>query len=257
VATISRRTALLGAVGVLGVGTGGWAAVEAGVLPGQSRIATWITEFPPGVPEVDTGPLVSGTFTSARRNGARTAWSVSYPPGRGDAPLPVLIALHGRSGTHTGAFGTSLYLDRFLADAVQHGTAPFAIASVDGGDHSYWHPRRDGDVAAMLLDKFLPLLTSRGLKTDRIALLGWSMGGYGALYLAGLWGRGRVVAAVARARPSGIPQAKARRARSTTRRISTPTPSSDGCHCWPASRCASTAATVMASHRSPATCALR
>lgn len=37
----------------------------------------------------------------------------------------------------------------------------------------------------MLVDEFLPLLASRGLRTDRVAVAGWSMGGYGAL-LCGL-----------------------------------------------------------------------
>jgi enterochelin esterase-like enzyme len=37
----------------------------------------------------------------------------------------------------------------------------------------------------MVLHEFLPMLTARGLTTSRLGLLGWSMGGYGALYLAG------------------------------------------------------------------------
>ena len=44
----------------------------------------------------------------------------------------------------------------------------------------------------MVLHEFLPLLdAARGLDvTDRIGLLGWSMGGYGALRLAGpAWSR--------------------------------------------------------------------
>jgi S-formylglutathione hydrolase FrmB len=36
----------------------------------------------------------------------------------------------------------------------------------------------------MLVAEFLPLLATRGLNTDRVAVAGWSMGGYGALLAA-------------------------------------------------------------------------
>ena len=108
----------------------------------------------------------------------------------------MLIVLHGRGGTHRSAFD-DLHLDRYLAAVVAEGTAPFAIASVDGGDHEYWHPRRDTDPAGMVLHEFVPLLARQGLSLARIGLLGWSMGGYGALYLAGVLGRERVEVAVA------------------------------------------------------------
>ena len=86
----------------------------------------------------------------------------------------MLISLHGRGGDHWDTFAGSLHLHRFLAEAVAQGGAPFAIASVDGGDHEYWHPRRNTDPAAMVIEEFLPLLSKRGLDTTRIGLLGWS-----------------------------------------------------------------------------------
>ncbi len=56
---------------------------------------------------------------------------------------------------------------------------PFAIATVDGGT-TYWHPRPNGeDAGGMVVDEFLPLLAEQGLRTDRSAFHGWSMGGYG------------------------------------------------------------------------------
>jgi enterochelin esterase-like enzyme len=65
--------------------------------------------------------------------------------------------------------------------------APFAVAAVDGGDASYWHRRASGlDPMTMLLDEVVPLLASRGLGGSRAttAVIGWSMGGYGALLAA-------------------------------------------------------------------------
>ena len=49
----------------------------------------------------------------------------------------------------------------------------------------------------MVVEEFLPLLAERGLRTERIGLYGFSMGGYGALRLAGLLGAPRVAAVVA------------------------------------------------------------
>jgi S-formylglutathione hydrolase FrmB len=52
----------------------------------------------------------------------------------------------------------------------------------------------------MVVDEFLPMLARAGLRTeprDRIALMGYSMGGYGALLLASELGPDRVAAVVA------------------------------------------------------------
>jgi enterochelin esterase-like enzyme len=127
--------------------------------------------------------FVSGAFRS-RRAGTRVGWSIAYPPGHGDGSrVPVVVTLHGRGGDHRTAFD-QLHLDVAL-DGLRH-DATFAIASVDGGDHSYWHRRADGtDAGAMVADELLPLLQGRGLRTERLGLHGWSMGGYGALLLAG------------------------------------------------------------------------
>lgn len=176
---ITRRAALLAGFGAVG-----------GVLVGCSS-------EPAGVPDVDPGTMVSGSFQSTYR-GTSTGWAISYPPGHDPgARVPVLVVLHGRGGDHTTAFGSSLHLDRYLAQAADAGVQPFAIASVDGGDHDYWHPRADGDPAGMVIHEFLPLLHSRGLDVRRIGLLGWSMGGYGVLYLAGVLRARRVAAVVA------------------------------------------------------------
>ncbi len=148
------------------------------------------------IPDVTPGRLVGGTFRSARRGGRKTSWTLAHPPGGGDR-LPLLVFLHGLHQDHRTAFGDRLGLDRFLAASVADGGPRFAIASVDGGT-TYYHPRPDGeDAGAMVLDELLPLLAGRGVRTDRIGLMGLSMGGYGALRLGGLLGPRRcaVVAA--------------------------------------------------------------
>ena len=71
------------------------------------------------------------------------------------------------------------------------------MVGVDGGDHSYYHLRKtDENPQRMILDELLPLLAARGLKTDRFAVGGVSMGGYGALLLAETLGPSRVLACV-------------------------------------------------------------
>ncbi|RZI81115.1 MAG: esterase, partial [Microbacterium sp.] len=100
---------------------------------------------------------------------------------------------------HRKAFDT-LGVDRFLAQAVADGVPPFAVASVDGGAKSYWHPREDGtDSGAMVMDELVPILRGRFSLGTNTALYGWSMGGYGALRLAM---RGAAVQAVAACSPA-------------------------------------------------------
>lgn len=146
--------------------------------------------------------FVSGSFRSHRMRDAKVGWSIAYPPGHRDGDrLPVVVTLHARSASHRTPF-TTLGLDAVLDRLVRDRTSPpFAVASVDGGDHSYYHRRADGtDAGAMVVDEFVPLLHERGLGTHGLALHGWSMGGYGALLLAGA--RRLPVRAVAVASPA-------------------------------------------------------
>jgi S-formylglutathione hydrolase FrmB len=191
---------LIGAASAVALAGGAALAVDDNILPGRSTMFRMLgMDGPAGsIPNVRPGPMTTGAFDSKARLGTRCGWAVSYPPGSkpGDR-LPVLIVLHGIGATHTAAFGTYLGLDRFLAQAESRGSAPFAIASVDGG-RSYWHPRASGeDAGAMVTDEFIPLLASQGLDTSRLAILGWSMGGYGALHIASRLGAGKVAAVVA------------------------------------------------------------
>jgi enterochelin esterase-like enzyme len=153
--------------------------------------------------------IVTGSFTSRARGGKKTAWAIATPSGSARR-LPVLVVLHGLGNDHVTAMGR-LGLDDVQDDLSRHGLPPFAIASVDGGT-TYWHRRPWGeDAGAMVLHEFLPLLADRGLRTDRIGLLGWSMGGYGALRLAGILGSRRCAVVAAESPALWLPGSEASR----------------------------------------------
>jgi pimeloyl-ACP methyl ester carboxylesterase len=184
---LSRRTFIVGGLGaaVFG-GVGGLLGIEHDALPGRVRLAHLLGDCDvDGVPAPGpVGEVRSGEFASSARR-RDVGWSLALPPGRSTVQgLPVALVLHGRGGDHTSGF-THLRLHEFLAAHVRGGGAPFALASVDGGASVYWHKRADGDdPIRMVTSEFLPLLRGLGLRTERIGVLGWSMGGYGALLLA-------------------------------------------------------------------------
>jgi S-formylglutathione hydrolase FrmB len=134
---------------------------------------------------------VSGSFVSAARGGIPTNWAIARPPNQTGTLRPV-IALHGLGGDARQVMDGGV-VDG-LAQAAQAGIAPFAVVSVDGGG-SYWHKRSSGeDTSAMVLDELIPMLSAQGLDTSRVAFLGWSMGGYGALLLGARLGPARTAA---------------------------------------------------------------
>jgi S-formylglutathione hydrolase FrmB len=188
----SRRQFLLGTGGLVLAGASALGATHPVAL---RRLLRGSPTSSHSVPSGPAGQVVSGTFRSASRR-AVTGWSVAYPAAVTDG-LPSLVVLHGRNNDHRDAFG-SHHLDRYLSAAVRSGVPAFAIASVDGGSHSYWHKRPSGeDPQAMIVEELLPVLAARGLRTDRVALGGWSMGGYGALLLASRLGASKVAAVAA------------------------------------------------------------
>lgn len=195
---LSRRVVLTaGAGAALAAGAGG-TGVQQGWLPGRPWVQAHLglNGKPGAVPAADPGPVIGGSFVSSARGGVETAWALIRPPGE-TGPLPLVVALHGLGSEHATLLGPSFALDRFLAAAVGSGVAPYAIATVDGG-HDYWHPRPSGvDPSAMVLDELLPLLAEHDVDTTRPGLIGWSMGGYGALRLGGLLGPERVAGVVA------------------------------------------------------------
>ena len=197
---ISRRRLVVGAAAaaVLAAG-GGYALVEEEVVPGKYKLDRFLGACDVGghIPPTAPVPVQSGAFQSHYRK-REVGWSVAAPVTNNVLPekMPLVLALHGAGGDHDWPF-THLGLAHFLADATHAnsgGSKALAIASVDGGNTA-WHKRADGDdPASMIVFELLPLLASKGFAIDRIALWGWSYGGYGVLLLAEQLGPAHVAA---------------------------------------------------------------
>jgi poly(3-hydroxybutyrate) depolymerase len=104
---------------------------------------------------------------------------VLVPDGAGDKP-PLLVLLHGRGGGPEGMVSGAL---EDALDAVGD-RAPIVLLP-DGGEASYWHNRRDGAWARMVVREAIPAAIERyDADPKRVAIGGISMGGFGALHLA-------------------------------------------------------------------------
>ncbi|CPR11305.1 esterase [Mycobacterium bohemicum DSM 44277] len=203
---MSRRTLLrlgagaaLGAAGAYGLDIAFHARTShatpvAGPVSRAATRAPLAPPPPPLEPPAPTQPaptMVTGSFVSAARGGVSTNWAIARPPGQTKALRPV-IALHGKGSDASTVMAGGV--EQGLAQAVNAGLPPFAVVAVDGGG-SYWHKRASGeDSGAMVLDELIPMLPGQGLDTSRVAFLGWSMGGYGALLLGGRLGAPRTAA---------------------------------------------------------------
>ncbi|MQY03056.1 alpha/beta hydrolase [Actinomadura macrotermitis] len=194
---LTRRRVLLaglggaGAAGLAGAGMAG--LVEAEVLPGKVRLDRALGKCgdTPPVP-AERADVRTERFRSAAR-GRDVAFTVASPRGHALKGLPVALVLPGLGSDSSALSGMNLHA--YLAQAVAHGAPPFALVGLDGGD-TYWHRRANGDdPQKMVTDEVLPRLRRLGLRTDRIGLSGWSMGGYGALLLAQALGPRRVAVA--------------------------------------------------------------
>jgi enterochelin esterase-like enzyme len=134
---------------------------------------------------------LTGSFVSEARGGVKTNWVIVLPPGQNGQTslLRPVIALHGKDG-NAGQM-LEIGVEDALAQVVKEGKPPFAVVGVDGGN-TYWHKRTSGgDSGAMVLEELLPMLSTMGMDTSRVAFMGWSMGGYGALLLGSRLGPAR------------------------------------------------------------------
>jgi predicted esterase len=169
---VSRRAFLVGVgAGAVAVAAGG---VGLGGCGGDG-------ESPGPVPDAAPGDeRVEPRRSEAR--GRMVDFYTAVPAGHGDGrDLPVCLVLHGASATAAdfGDFG----FGRFLTDAVQRGAEPFVLAGATGG-RLRWEPNGNDDPRAMVRDELPAWCAERGFDTTRVALWGWSMGGYGVLRLA-------------------------------------------------------------------------
>jgi enterochelin esterase-like enzyme len=98
------------------------------------------------------------------------------PPGDLDGK-PVLLFLHGR-----GSSPESVLSDELFAALRSQGDGAPVVVLADGGDASYFHDRRTGAWGSYLLEELVPEVGARwDVDTDRLAIGGISMGGFGAL----------------------------------------------------------------------------
>jgi pimeloyl-ACP methyl ester carboxylesterase len=162
-----------------------------GVLAGALALP-WLASCSAGVERQDGVDLQEGTFSSRFWPDHQVRWRLAAPARKQSGPLPgpLVVALHGYGGDADWPFD-SVHVERHVA------ASGLAVATIDGGNF-YWHARSSGiDPCALVVADLLPIMARRGLSTDRIALMGWSMGGYGALLLASRLGPSRVAGVVA------------------------------------------------------------
>jgi poly(3-hydroxybutyrate) depolymerase len=111
--------------------------------------------------------------------GERLEHRVVVPERAGPNP-PLLVLLHGRGGDPAG-----LVSDELLEALEAAGERAPVVLLPDGGESSYWHDRRDGAWARMVLGEAIPEAVRRfGADGRRVAIGGISMGGFGALDIA-------------------------------------------------------------------------
>lgn len=104
-------------------------------------------------------------------------WAIAVPA---TTPVGVVLCLHGRGDNHRFAFD-----EVHVHDVVADLGLSLAVVAVDGSPDAYWHPRADGrDPMAMIIDDLFPAIDEAIGDTLPRAVIGWSMGGYGALVLA-------------------------------------------------------------------------
>lgn len=93
---------------------------------------------------------------------------------------PMLVLLHGQ-GSSPDAMATP----QLLAELERLGDRAPVVVLPDGGEASYYHDRRGGDWARMIVEEAIPAAAERyGADPERVAVAGLSMGGFGALHLA-------------------------------------------------------------------------
>ncbi len=189
---LSRRQLLAWGFGATAtVVAGGVTAVEFvshGVVPGHQALLQLEgdCDVVGPVPTFSApGLQLSGSFYSQARR-RTVGYTLAYPPGHGPGSvLPLVVALHGYGGNHTGVLA-GMSPARALALRVGgRPLPPMALVAADGGG-GYWHAHPGDDPMGMVVNELIPLCQDRGLgrRPQPIGIMGISMGGYGALLMA-------------------------------------------------------------------------
>jgi S-formylglutathione hydrolase FrmB len=121
-------------------------------------------------------------FTIDSRFMHRRLHEVAVVPPGGGRGRPLLVLLHGRSGDPDNVLS-----DSFFKGLQALGDRAPVVLLADGGDHSYWHDRRDGPWGSYVMREAIPpAITRFDANPRRIGVGGFSMGGFGAFDLARL-----------------------------------------------------------------------
>lgn len=126
------------------------------------------------------GSGASEHFTVESRFVGRSLDQAAIVPSGDTKGRSLLLLLHGRSSSPDSMARES------LAEAVKDlGERAPVIVLANGGDHSYYHDREDGRWGSYILREVLPAAVRKyDLDGRRVAIGGFSMGGFGAFDLA-------------------------------------------------------------------------
>ncbi|WP_143218878.1 alpha/beta hydrolase [Actinokineospora bangkokensis] len=182
-ARFTRRTLLAGtaATAIAAAGTGVFAnwlltpKLRGTGLPAPSGTGTTAATATSGTATSAPQAIQTTTVTSTARS-TQLELIVIRPEGVATPDLPVCLALHGRGST--ARMFTGLGVPAALTAAAR--TAPFAVVALDGGD-KYWTDAGPGDDAQTMLNQELPAWLGQLGLGKPAAVLGISMGAFGAL----------------------------------------------------------------------------
>ena len=192
-AGVTRRQFLIGGgivvAGAAAAGAVGWRSWR--VRDAWYRFSGAYGE--PGTPPPSYSVTYDHGTLPSRFTAEPAVYSIAYPPGvpadsaAALAALPVCICLPGRSRAPGEVLQGHLRFGDYVADGIEtRGVTPYAVAAVQASD-TYWHLRESGvDAMAMLLEEFVPFVRDDLGLGGPLAVMGWSMGGYGALRAAEL-----------------------------------------------------------------------
>src|SRR5262245_30348916 len=119
-------------------------------------------------------------FTVESKLLGRSLEQAVYVPSGDTKGRPLLVLLHGRSSSPDSMAKKS------ITNAVgKLGSKAPVVVFANGGNHSYYHDRGEGRWGSYILDEVIPAAIQKyDLDPRRVAIGGFSMGGFGALDLA-------------------------------------------------------------------------